>query len=466
MRERLQKLLLASLGTGCNGPHVRRLRVGTDCAGAEAPTFALREISRSLEVLGVDLQVDHTFACDINPASREFIVRNCHPMALFGDLLARDRISHCLLAERPRMVPSDLDVYVAGFPCKDFSMLNRKRECLDGPNAEIFHGVVEYIRRHEPRTYVLENVWGLTMSRKGEEAPIHEVMRTLREIPNYQVRGWRVNTLDYFLPQNRKRIYIVGVHTGKVRLLQPLTLWGRLLKELRGGQGGSTPHDFMLSDSEPEVCMEYERLSRREPPRRPVPGKFGFGLRWMARHRLLRTSMGLDDVHPATEGGRGWTCFLGPRAKDVLDLAAAKAGKDLGRPAECSRLVSEISRGAGYCGTMDSLTPCVVPTGRLWVFSRWRWMIGLEKLALQGFAPDSLDLSCLTEAEIEMLAGNAMSVPVIGAFLYLVLALVRFPQAGDAHAEELPLALQLPSEERSKRTRGPRTRLSAQAGAA
>lgn len=452
MRAQLCRELEATLRAG--GVSARGLRLGTDCAGAEAPVFALREISRELaESMGLRLRVDHRFACDVGYASREFIARNCLPAALFCDLLARDTTSHCLRAEMPRVVPSNLDVYVAGFPCKDFSMLNRHRPGLEGPNAGIFHGVVHYIRRHEPRTYVLENVWGLTLGRNGQEAPIHEVMRTLRAIPHYQVRGWRVNTQDFHLPQNRKRIYIVGVHTKKVKLRRPLAAWNQYLRRLE--QRAAVPaHSFMLHDDEPEVRNERERqcehprqeeLPRSASPEPAMIAGLGDaegtasnpprqGLRWVKKHRIMRVQLGLHNRPLTVPAPGSWAKFLTVRTRDVLDMTAARVAQVAHRRAEDTSFISEISRGLNYTICMDSVSPCVTPACRLWVFNRSRWMIGIEKFALQGFPVDSLDLADLSEGEIATLAGNAMSVPVVGAFLYLVLALVSFPvDAPSAH---------------------------------
>jgi len=443
MCHRLSKELSEALGQGSFTS--RCLRLGTDCAGAEAPVFALREISREVSrLLGVQLHVDHLFACDVDFASREFIARNCMPTALFCDLLARDMMSHCLRAEMPRVVPSDLDIYVAGFPCKDFSMLNSNRPCLNGPHATIFHGVVRYITLHQPRTYVLENVWGLTLSQRGQEAPIHEIMRRLRAIPDYQVRGWKVNTLDYYLPQNRKRVYIVGVNTRKASLRRPLETWSPLLRSLEK-RTKAMAHDYLLDDEEPEVRAEYERLLGKQ-PLAPAPAaplldrpdydvaagpafKFRrYGLGWVKRHRLVRAQMGLrSNVQVVKDVERSWARFLSTRTRDLLDLSGAKVFRQTGGRPEDSDFVSEVSRGVGFANCMDKVSPCVTPACRLWIFNRWRWLIGKEKMALQGFPVDSLDLGGLSESEINILAGNAMSVPVVGAILFLVLALVRFP---------------------------------------
>ena len=61
------------------------------------------------------------------------------------------------------------------------------------------------------------------------------------------------------------------------------------------------------------------------------------------------------------------------------------------------------------------------------MFERGRWLIPVEKLALQGFPVDSLCLEGLSPRAIESLAGNAMSVPVVGMFIALLLAEADFP---------------------------------------
>lgn len=208
-------------------------------------------------------------------------------------------------------------------------------------------------------------------------------------------------------------------------------------------------HDYLLDDEQPEICAEYERLLGSQRPThgpaaplldrrdddfsgRPAFKFSRFGLRWVKHHRLKRTQMGLrSNVQVVKDTERSWAKFLSTRARDLLDLSGARVFRVTGRRPEESDFVSEVSRGVGFANCMDKVSPCVTPACRLWIFNRWRWLIGKEKMALQGFPVDSLDLGGLSESEISTLAGNAMSVPVVGAILFLVLALVRFPAEGD-----------------------------------
>ena len=48
-----------------------------------------------------------------------FQVQNSRPSVLFGDLRDRLDSGDCLMARAPMPVPSKLDLYVAGFPCKE-----------------------------------------------------------------------------------------------------------------------------------------------------------------------------------------------------------------------------------------------------------------------------------------------------------------------------------------------------------
>jgi len=386
--------------------------------------------------------VDHLFACDIMPASRHFIAQNCRPKALFCDLLARETISHCLLAERPRVVPSNLDIYVAGFPCKDFSLLNRNRPCLVGPNASTFHGVVKYITNNTPRAFVLENVDGLTLRKSGGEAPIYTVMRILRNIPHYEVRAWKVNTRDYYLPQHRKRVYIVGVNTSKTRLRRPLTEWTELVRGLEC-KPRTIPQDFMLSSDQPEIESELMRLKEHAAYSRRFANTKSSkrGTKWVHVHHALRARMGLlqgAEWCQVTDQRRGWFPLIRAHARDCIELCAARLSSKTGRPAQETDAVAEIGRGATFSSVMEEVVPCLTPSGRLWVFNRSRWLIGVELLALQGFPVDDLDLNGLSPSQQALLAGNAMSVPVVGAFLFLLLALVVFPEEPVAIADDAP----------------------------
>jgi len=431
------------------GLGIRPLRIGTDCSGAEAPIVALGEIAEEIkQKLGKEFSVDHIFSCDILETSRIFITRNFSPTALFGDLVSRRTIGPCLLRRCPRVVPKDLDVYVAGFPCKDFSTLNHERPCLDGPHSGVFYGVVRYIAEHEPRVFVLENVKGLLMKKHGQPAPIWGVLKQLRAIPHYKVHFWQANTEDFYLPQHRSRVYLVGVNTKKAKLKIPFSEWDALLDSLQC-EAPYRMQDWLLPDTEPEICEMRERLemkpmckSNASPLELAQQYSKGYGQKWVKKHIKHRKQLGMNSERTLTKISKmrkGWASYLSLRSQDVLDMTGAKISrirKESFDDIETTDLCAEISRGYQYVSILNGIAPCVTPSGVIWVFNRWRWAIGMEMLALQGFPVDDLNFDYLTDADIQGLAGNSMSVPVIGAFLLLVLAAVQFPDDPVAEQSE------------------------------
>ena len=234
-------------------------------------------------------------------------------------------------------------------------------------------------------TWVFETCRGLSApsSRKdGDDAPISDIMGILRAVPHYVVRYWRVNSLDYHLPQNRARVYIVGIHTGKATLHRPLARWDQLVRKLEE-QGHAEVQDFMLPDSEQEVSSARGRLEAKGPPELP-PG------RWAETNAQLRQQLGFDNTaKPLVPKGSGWSRYLSARQQDVLEIQAARIfhGKNRKRATEeelqdaedpmNSKFCAEISRSALYGSSRWRSTPCLTPGSRVWVFNRQRWLLGL-----------------------------------------------------------------------------------------
>ncbi|MHB1952622.1 MAG: DNA (cytosine-5-)-methyltransferase [Sulfobacillus sp.] len=170
------------------------LRVGTDCSGIEAPLQAL-------EIFGLPLV--HEFSCDNDPRVRESIRCNYRPRRLYNDILTRD---HSRLPK--------LDLYVAGFPCQAFSHLGFRGGFYDYKGRGlIFFECAETIRQTEPEIFLLENVKGLVTHDGGHT--FATVLDVLHKLQQWDIYYEVLNTRDYGLPQNRERVYIVGLKKGR-----------------------------------------------------------------------------------------------------------------------------------------------------------------------------------------------------------------------------------------------------------
>ena len=127
--------------------------------------------------------------------------------ANFGELPAGD-ITTIPTADIP-----DFDVLLAGFPCQPFSSIGRRQGFLHETQGTLFYDVARIIKDKRPKAFLLENVPGLLTHDKGKTFEI--IRDTLREL-GYTVDYKVLNSADFGVPQQRKRIYILGFRTENV----------------------------------------------------------------------------------------------------------------------------------------------------------------------------------------------------------------------------------------------------------
>lgn len=108
----------------------------------------------------------------------------------------------------PRRLP-DFDLFVGGFPCQTFSIAGNRQGLKDN-RGTLFLDVARILHHKRPEWVLLENVRGLLSQGGGET--FAKIYRFLTHT-GYTV-GWRVvNSLQFGVPQNRERVFIVG-HLG------------------------------------------------------------------------------------------------------------------------------------------------------------------------------------------------------------------------------------------------------------
>ena len=101
-----------------------------------------------------------------------------------------------------------IDVIVGGPPCQGFSMAG-KRDRND-PRNSLFMEFYRYLEYFKPKAFIMENVMGiLSMKMKNGEKAIDVIMNKLDT--NYNCCINRLYASDFGVPQNRRRVIIVGV---------------------------------------------------------------------------------------------------------------------------------------------------------------------------------------------------------------------------------------------------------------
>ena len=104
------------------------------------------------------------------------------------------------------------DILLGGFPCQPFSNAGLKQG-FDDTRGTLFFDVARIIDYRKPSMILLENVKGFVNHDKGRTMKI--VTETLEEL-GYNVFYKVLNARDFGVPQNRERIYIVGINKRKL----------------------------------------------------------------------------------------------------------------------------------------------------------------------------------------------------------------------------------------------------------
>lgn len=165
---------------------MKPLRVGTDCSGIESVIVALNKLK---------VKYTHEWSCDVDKDAKKSILANFSPKLFFDDMT------------KPRNLP-DIDFYCCGFPCQPFSIAGVRHGFAD-PRGTIFWECLKVIKRKSPKFFILENVKGLVHHDNG--TTFKTIMNCLHKLKLYSIYHKVLNTKDYGIPQNRQRLFIIGI---------------------------------------------------------------------------------------------------------------------------------------------------------------------------------------------------------------------------------------------------------------
>ncbi len=243
------------------------------------------------------------FTSEIKPHAVKVLKQNHPDENIYGDITKVDA------AQLP-----DFDFLLAGFPCQAFSAAG-KRLGFQDTRGTLFFDVERILKEKQPFGFVLENVEGLVNhDREKASDPIGRTLSTILEhldMLGYKV-SWRVlNAKMFGVPQERKRIYIVGTKKECPSLenfshkINPLgtviekglptensafisqllkhypieSLYGKSIKDKRGGANNIHSWDFEYKG--PVSARQKELLSAILTSRRKKIWAEQFGIDWM-----------------------------------------------------------------------------------------------------------------------------------------------------------------------------------------
>lgn len=101
----------------------------------------------------------------------------------------------------------EFDILLGGFPCQAFSIIGKKEGFANETCGTLFFDIERILTEKRPPAFMLENVRNLTAHDNGNT---FRVIKEHLSALGYHVHTKVLNALDYGVPQNRERIFIVG----------------------------------------------------------------------------------------------------------------------------------------------------------------------------------------------------------------------------------------------------------------
>jgi len=99
-----------------------------------------------------------------------------------------------------------VDLFVGGSPCQSFSIMGKQRG-LEEARGTLFYEYARLVKEIEPKVFIYENVTGMLTHDKGRT---WKIISGIFEDLGYTWTYWTLNAKDFGLPQNRRRIFVVG----------------------------------------------------------------------------------------------------------------------------------------------------------------------------------------------------------------------------------------------------------------
>lgn len=178
------------------------IKVGSDFSGVGAFNQALKRININFE---------EAFACDMDKYARKTFIHNYGEPPYYPENVY------------DRQIPTEpLDIFMTSPPCQAFSLAG-KRKGEEDKRGVLFYNSHEFIQKNKPRYFIFENVKGLLSDSSGKTFQRwidylggKSVNGTQTMFPEenavpYHVYYQVLNAKDYGVPQNRERIFIIGI---------------------------------------------------------------------------------------------------------------------------------------------------------------------------------------------------------------------------------------------------------------
>lgn len=128
-----------------------------------------------------------------------------HAIETYNKYFKEQEIIKDITSIKSENIPN-FDILLAGFPCQPFSNAGTRQGFLD-TRGTLFFEIERILKEKQPFGFLLENVEGLVKHDQGKT--LNTILYKLENL-GYKVTWKVINSVNFVIPQNRKRLYIVG----------------------------------------------------------------------------------------------------------------------------------------------------------------------------------------------------------------------------------------------------------------
>lgn len=167
-----------------------------------------------LSVAALNMGVDVRVAVENDPHACMTYRKNIiERLQATTELMATDITGICWkdLLDHGKLEPGGCDFLLGGPPCQGFSTHRIKGAGIKDPRNDLLFHYFRGVKAIRPKLFLVENVTGILWPRHADY--LNRFLRSAKDA-GYRVFDPTVlNARDYGVPQNRKRVFIVGART-------------------------------------------------------------------------------------------------------------------------------------------------------------------------------------------------------------------------------------------------------------
>lgn len=128
---------------------------------------------------------------------------------------------------------SDADILIGGFPCLGFTVANGKNRDVNSAYNSLYLEYARVLKAKQPKYFLVENVVGIKSGEEFKNNFENNILKTFSDC-GYKVKYQILNAKDFLVPQNRKRVIILGTRNDikkEVCFPKPILLKENTLKD-------------------------------------------------------------------------------------------------------------------------------------------------------------------------------------------------------------------------------------------